>query len=159
MGTGSQAPAGLDGSDRDSALHEYTFAYENRNQADASAWEMTAIMWGAQTLLLGFVLEAIGDRPAQPLIVFLVPLGIMLSYFSYVVMRARRIVCLEMIRICCEIEDSVPMVVKPQSRLNKVYPAKKLQTFPFWIINLMLSAIWILVGLRALALYCHHWSR
>src|SRR5580700_9125501 len=85
---------------------EYEFARDNRSTADATSWEMTAIVWGGQTLLLGFILEAVSNRDVQLLIALVGVLGLVLCRFNYVVMRSRNIVCKEMNAICVEIENS-----------------------------------------------------
>jgi len=159
VGSTIQPPVGAPYPDQTSILlAEYEFARENRNQANTAAWEMTAIMWGGQTLLLGFALEAVEYRSAQPLIVVLSLLGIVLSCFNYVVMQTRILVCHQMVDVCYEIEDLLPMVVKPQHRLNPLYPKKK-QTRWFYAVNFIFAAAWILVGLRAGVFYCHSWGR
>ncbi len=136
-------------------LAEYAFAYENRSNADSVAWEMTSIMWGGQTLLLGFALEAVGSRPAQPIIVVLAMLGIALSFFNSAVMGTRITVSREMVKVCSEIEDTFPETFKPQRRIDSLYPSKT-QTFWFNFINISLSLVWIVVGLRAGFLYLNH---
>jgi hypothetical protein len=159
MGTTIQPPVGIPNPDQTPILlAEYEFARENRNQADTAAWEMTAIMWGGQTLLLGFVLEAIELRAAQPLIMFLAAFGVALSYYNHVVMQTRSLVAREMVRVCGEVERLVPMVLKPQQGLNLLYP-KNRQTTWFYIINFGFAAAWLFAGLRAGAYYCHHWAR
>jgi len=51
--------------DDENLREAYRFAREDRANADTLLWEVSAIIWGGQTLLLGFVLEAIsGSRGA-----------------------------------------------------------------------------------------------
>jgi hypothetical protein len=154
-----QPPNGdLDSNRREILLAEYEFARETRGQADTAAWEMTAIMWGGQTLLLGFALEAIEFRSAQPLIMLLAALGVGLSGYNHVIMQTRSLVAREMVRVCAELEALVPMVVKPQHRIDLRYP-KNRQTIWFYVINFSFAAVWIFAGLRAGAYYCQHWGR
>jgi hypothetical protein len=136
---------------------EYEFASENRSHADATAWEMTAIVWGAQTLLLGFVLEAISNRDAQPLIMLVGALGLVMSVFNYVVMNARNKVCNLMIRVCLRIEEKPEMEFKPQHLLNRFYP-RRIQTWAFCFVNSCFIPVWLGVILMAANLYFHHSS-
>jgi hypothetical protein len=159
MNATSQPPnGGLDNNQTTILLVEYEFARETRGQADTAAWEMTAIMWGGQTLLLGFALEAIEFRSAQPLIMLLAAVGVLLSCYNHVVMQTRSLVAREMVSVCAELEDLVGMNVKPQHRIDLRYP-KNRQTTWFYVINFSFAAVWIFAGLRAGAYYCQHWGR
>jgi hypothetical protein len=55
--TGQGVPPPPPPESTDLQIAEYEFARDNRGHADATAWEMTAIVWGGQTLLLGFILS------------------------------------------------------------------------------------------------------
>lgn len=136
-------------------MAEYEFARDNRNQGDATAWEMTAIIWGGQTLLLGFALEAISNPSAQPLIVGVGALGILMCSFNHVVMQTRTKVCNLMNKLCMEIEDRVPMVLKPQKRLDDEY-VHGIQSRWFKYLNWAFVPMWVLVILRAGYLYALH---
>jgi hypothetical protein len=136
-------------------LAEYEFARDNRNHADATLWEMNAIIWGAQTLLLGFTLEAVSHRPAQPLVMLVGVLGIVMCRFNAVVVRTRNEVCKEMIDVCLKIEEKVPMLFKPQTYLKSSYPVG-LQSKWFRRLNWSFVPVWVAVILRAAWLYCRH---
>jgi hypothetical protein len=139
-------------------IAEYEFARDNRGNADATAWEMTAIVWGGQTLLLGFVLEAISNRDVQLLIVLVGVLGLVLCRFNYVVVTTRNLVCNAMNRICGEIENSTEeMLRKPQNRLNSVYPSR-VQTLWFNVVNWVFAVAWLAVIAKTLWLFCYHQS-
>jgi hypothetical protein len=141
----------------DIMLAAYTFAWENRNAADTSAWEMVAIVWGAQTLVLGFTLEAISSSEAQPLIVIVAFLGFVLCRFSEIVVSTRSTVCHEMVKICLDIEKKLDMPNKVQNRLTDVYPGG-LQTRWFRIVNWSFVPVWAIVAVRAAWLHwclCH----
>lgn len=136
-------------------LAEYEFARDNRNHADATEWEMTAIVWGAQTLLLGFVLEAMSNRDVQPLIILVGTLGLVLCRFNYIVVRTRNMVCNLMNEICAGIENSTAfMSRKPQNRIDQHYP-RKIQTFWFKAVNVFFAAAWLFVIVTAARLLCH----
>ena len=136
----------------DLLIAEYEFARDNRSNADATAWEMTAIVWGAQTLLLGFVLEAISNRDAQLLIIGVGALGLLLSVFNYIAMYARNKVCNSMIKVCLCIGEQSGMKFKPQHFLNERYP-KRIQSWPFYVMNAIFFFAWLAVMLTAYRLY------
>jgi hypothetical protein len=133
-------------------IAQYEFASDNRNQADATAWEMTSIVWGAQTLLLGFVLEAISNRDAQLLIMGVGALGLLLCIFNCVVMGARNRVCNAMIRICVRIEEKGGMEFKPQRFLNRLY-RRRVQRRWFYFVNAAFALVWLGVIWKACCLY------
>lgn len=58
----------MDEQELDVLLNEYERAQELAHHSDAVFWEITSIIWGANTLMLGFVLEAMGNCRAKLLI-------------------------------------------------------------------------------------------
>jgi hypothetical protein len=136
-------------------IAQYEFAHSNRSSADATAWEMTSIVWGGQTLLLGFVLEAIPNREAQFLIILVGVLGLLFCCFNHAVMRSRNTVCNAMIDVCREIEQATPVMnFKPQERLDKIYEKRTQRTW-FWMVNYSFAIVWLAVILTAMYLICH----
>ena len=61
------------------------FVYERSQETfhhdDTFMWEVASIIWGANTLLLGFTLEAIHDPLARPLIIATSVIAIALTFF------------------------------------------------------------------------------
>lgn len=114
-----------DGREEAQNLREaYTFARETRDQADTLIWELGAIVWGGQTLLIGFVLEAIDGGIAALILILVVALiGILMARFNEGVMDRRSRVCNQMIEIMRDIEVRLLMPVKPQQMLSEAYPA------------------------------------
>jgi len=103
-------------------LATYSFAQESRNHNDLVAWEITAIVWGGQTLLLGFVLEAVGNLHSHPLILLTSLLGIVLTLSNNKLLKKRSEVCDWMRNISVRIEDLVSeMEIKPQKALDEKY--------------------------------------
>jgi hypothetical protein len=101
----------------------YEFARETRGEADTILWEVAAIIWGGQTLLLGFVLEAIsGSVQALILIVCVSSVGMLMTVFNEKIMSTRSYVCRTMVRTMAELEVSLGMEIKPQQRLSQDYP-------------------------------------
>jgi len=138
-------------SDQDQNLRDaYLFARETRDHADTLLWEVGAIVWGGETLLLGFVLEAIdGNKRALVLIVIVALIGMLMAYFNDQIMSKRSLVCSEMIKIMAGIENQLTMPVKPQQRLSEVYPAGSQRRWSEWL-NLSFVAGWVIVIVVAL---------
>ncbi len=133
-------------------LAQYNFASDNRNHADASAWEMTSIVWGAQTLLLGFILEAMSNKDVQILIIVIGVVGLFLCGFNCLTMGARNVVSNAMIRICLRVEEELEMTPGPQHFLNRVY-WKRIQTWSFVVINILFAVAWVWVIVTAFQLH------
>ena len=138
-------------SNQDQNLRDaYLFARETRDHADALLWEVGAIVWGGQTLLLGFVLEAIGGNNGPfVLIVAVALIGILMASFNQQIMSARLSVCAGMVRIMMDIEDQLKMPTKPQQMLSGDYPAG-LQSRWSKLLNKSFQFVWVLVIVDAL---------
>ncbi|HUI74515.1 MAG TPA: hypothetical protein VLX32_06190 [Candidatus Acidoferrum sp.] len=102
----------------------YVFAREERAQADTLLWEVSAIIWGGQTLLLGFVLEAISTSCGALLLVTVVAgIGIFMASFSDRITKKRSEVCNGMIQVMIDVEDKLKMPIKPQHIITEAYGA------------------------------------
>jgi hypothetical protein len=62
-------------------FHEYEQALQIAQHADTMIYEVTAIVWGANTLLLGFILEVPCDSPNQKLVIASSIVGLFLSLY------------------------------------------------------------------------------
>ncbi|MHB8410710.1 MAG: hypothetical protein ACYDDI_02045 [Candidatus Acidiferrales bacterium] len=100
----------------------HAFAREERAQADTLLWEVSAIIWGGQTLLLGFVLEAInGGRAALVLIIVVAVIGIFMASFNDRITNKRSEVCQAMVEVMTGVENQLEMPIKPQQIITKSY--------------------------------------
>ena|SRR5260370_24267670 len=110
-------------SNQDRNLREaYVFAREERAQADTLLWEVSAIIWGGQTLLLGFALEAIsGSHGALVLILVVAYLGIRMASFNEGITNKRSVVCKEMVAVMIDVENKLKMPIQPQHNITKAY--------------------------------------
>jgi len=128
---------------RESLLAAYSFAQESRNHNDLVAWEITAIVWGAQTLLLGFVLDALANKDSRPLILLTALLGIVLTFSNNILLRKRSQVCEMMRSISVQIEDLLEdMEIKPQRALDRKY-RRGTQRRAFFTISYSFYVVWI----------------
>src|SRR5437667_9284840 len=83
---------------------EYQCAQDSAQHHDTILWETAAIVWGANTLLLGFVLEAIDTRKARPLILLTAILGILLTYVVMNLMKSSNVLRNQKYERCKRIE-------------------------------------------------------
>jgi hypothetical protein len=128
----------------------YRFAREERANADTLLWEVSAIIWGGQTLLLGFVLEAIsGSRGALILVIIVAFTGIFMAFFNWRVTKKRSEVCNAMIGVMSEIEETLNMPIKPQAKISANY-GKGSQTGWSNRFNLLFGVVWVFVMMVAI---------
>ncbi|HEY1424394.1 MAG TPA: hypothetical protein VGF20_13135 [Candidatus Acidoferrum sp.] len=133
----------------------YTFAREERATADTLLWEVSAIIWGGQTLLLGFVLEAIsGSHEALVLVIVVACIGIFMAFFNWQVTKKRSGVCNLMVGVMSKIEDKLEMEFKPQAIISAKYKSGS-QTFWSNLFNVLFGVAWAIVIFVAAFMLCH----
>jgi hypothetical protein len=101
------------------AVHER--ANENAHHSDIIIWEVTSIIWGANTLLLGFILEAIDDSHARPLIIATSIIGIFLTVFVAHFVHLAKIGQHTAYRMCQNIEQEFQLEFRLHCQLHAKY--------------------------------------
>jgi hypothetical protein len=89
MGTHPNNPDENEKHGVEKVLAEYELAQEIGHHIDSVIHEITAIVWGANTLLLGFILEVKCESSNQNLVIVAAVVGIFMSTYVIWVMRAR----------------------------------------------------------------------
>jgi hypothetical protein len=78
-------------------LAEYEYARETWNHNDTVAWEIVAIIWGGETLLLGFVVQAMSQERNPWWLIFCVSVvGILMGLLNRTVLATRAYTCATM---------------------------------------------------------------
>ncbi len=133
----------------------YERAQESAFHADAITYEVAAIVWSANVLLLGFILE-VPLTPAGQKPVFAAAL-VSLFFSAYVpyVMSLTKIGQALAREICREIEEKeqLPDWLRFHTRVHKIYPQRRGQ-FAVYTITAVFFVLWFYVGLRALWCIC-----
>jgi hypothetical protein len=106
---------------RDIAKLVYERAEENAYHDDLLMWEVTSIVWGANTLLLGFILEAIGHAKARPLIIAVSIIGIFLTVFVFRFFMLGKIGQRVAYNLCHDIEQEFPEDLRLHTRIRETY--------------------------------------
>jgi hypothetical protein len=85
----------------------YELAQQSAEHHDTLLWEVTYVIWGSTTLLLGFVLETIEQEPFLALMTALLSifLSVMVLHFAMLYRQVRN----AKYAICKEIEDALKM--------------------------------------------------
>jgi hypothetical protein len=128
------------------------FVYERAQEAayhtDTVMWEITAIIWGANTVLLGFMIEAIINRRA-PLIILLSIVGMALTGF------VARVCCVAKTAkeigygICKRIEVKFPPDLRLLTRIDERYPKGMARGWVYGV-SILFGVAWLAMLLYAL---------
>jgi hypothetical protein len=118
---------------------EYDQALEIAHHSDGIINEVTAVVWGANTLLLGFILEVPCESDNQKLVVVAAIVGFVMSLYVPLVhtlaKRGQRIAY----DTCREIEKALPFKYQLHTAIHAIYPKQK----PGWIAILVLSFVFL----------------
>ena len=118
---------------------EYDQALEIAHHSDGIINEVAAVVWGANTLLLGFILEVPCESDNQKLVVVASFVGLLMSlYVPFVHILAKRGQKIAY-HTCREIEKELPFKYKLHTAIHGVYPKRK----PGWIAILVLSVVFV----------------
>jgi hypothetical protein len=127
----------------------YELSQQSAEHHDTLLWEVTYIIWGSTTLLLGFVLEAIKNEPLLCFVTAVFSLFITLMVWrltlSFVKVRNYKY------DICKQIENSLGMPWKPHGDLDSHYP-RGVQTKWYNATTIFFVVVWLCVAARSLCL-------
>ena len=135
------------------AFRIYEFAQQSAEHSDTMLWEVTYIIWGATTLLLGFVLEGIRKESFLELMTALLSifLSIMVLRFAMLYRRVRN----RKYQVCKEIEDVLQMKWRQHTDTKDYSPGE--QTRWYWVTTFIFIFVWSLVAVRSgYLMYVYH---
>lgn len=132
-------------------LAEYEQAQSVAQHDDAVFHEVAAIAWGANTLLLGFILEVGCDSSNQRLVIAAAVVGLFISGYVPLVMHLVKIGQLIAFSVCRDIEDQLHLPHRLNTRIHEKYPLKWGQR-AVWSITVVFVLAWLCV--IANATYC-----
>jgi hypothetical protein len=134
-------------------LAEYAQAQEAAIHTDVVIHEVAAIVWGANTLLFGFILEVPCKPGNQWLVLVASVLGIFMSaYVPWVQWLTKKGQTIAY-SVCREIEKELPLTHQLHTRIHDAYPKKRGQAAVLFL-TLCFVAGWIWVVHHAWA--CLH---
>lgn len=123
----------------------YQSAQQSAEHHDAMLWEVTYIVWGSTTLLLGFVLEAINEEPLLSLITagFSIFITVLSVFFAMSFRKIRN----NKYAVCKRIEQDMNMKWKQHSELDTPIGT---QTRWYCATAIALILVWLCVVFRSL---------
>jgi hypothetical protein len=104
------------------ALREYDHALEIAHHNDNIIHEVTAIVWGANTLLLGFILEVPCDSKNQRLVIVASIVGVFMSLYVPWINNLKKKNLHFAYRICRQIEDELSLPHRLNNSIHATYP-------------------------------------
>jgi len=140
---------------QDWAAQMYERAQESAFHADVIAYEVAAIVWSANVLLLGFILEVpLTPARQKPVLAAAIVSLFFTAYVPYV-MRLTKIGQRLAREMCREIEEKeqLPEWLRFHTRVHGIYPPRRGQ-FAVYTITAVFVLLWFYVGLRALGCIC-----
>lgn len=151
MENGQPAPEGTktDNLAVEKMLAEYERAQDVGHHTDTVIHEITAIVWGADTLLLGFILEVNCDSDNQKLVIVAAVLGFLMSAYVPLVMRWTKTGQRIAHTICREIENELPLTHRLNNRIHDGYPKWRPGQVVVCVLTIFFLAAWIYVGVHA----------
>jgi len=121
-------------------LVEYSSAQNSAQHHDTLVWNSIGIIWSAQLVLLGFIIQAKQDLHNPLIILFTSVLALVLllylsiSYFSIRKIRNQKY------KICKEIEKKIDL-----SQHSSLKHKKYVGTISFCIVTFFFMLVWLLV--------------
>jgi hypothetical protein len=133
----------------------YECSQEAAYHSDTVMWEVTAIIWGANTLLLGFILEALEDPRALKIIIPISIIGMILTAFVARVCAVATVAKKAGFGICREMEKTFPERFRLHTTIDKDYPKGMGRTWVYGISSAF-GIVWLIVLFYAAwLLLCH----
>jgi hypothetical protein len=137
----------------------YASAQDAARHSDILMWQVTSITWGANVVLMGFVLQSIGDHKTRPLAAVTVSIiAIALTLFVAHFFRIAKVGQGIAYEICRDIEAQLqfPEKRRVHTRIDEVYsrgvwPKAK---HCVWLITALFLVFWIGVLVAASRSQC-----
>ncbi|MGC2467130.1 MAG: hypothetical protein WA517_18200 [Candidatus Acidiferrum sp.] len=130
----------------------YERAQEDAFHSDSVAYEVAAIVWSANILLLGFVLEVpLTPRRQSLVLVAAVVSAVFTAYVPYVLYLTKigqgvaQGLCRQI-----EVRENLPDWLQLHNKIDLVYKKKRGQ-MAVYLVTIVFLALWVFVGLRAFA--------
>jgi len=133
----------------DQMLAEYERAQTIGQHLDILIHEITAIVWGANTLLLGFILEVHCKSSNQKLVLAAAVVGIFMSAYVPWNMCCMKIAQKVAYTVCREIESELPLTHKVNIRIHDKYPQWRPGQVAVWVLTFLFVLTWIFVAFHA----------
>ena len=126
-------------------LVEYSAAQNSAQHHDTLVWNSIGLIWSAQLVLLGFIIQGSNDMLNPKITLFACVLALVLliylciSYFSFRKIRNFKY------QICKEIEKELSL-----HQHNSLNHKKYIGTISFFVVTVLFGIVWLLVIVEVL---------
>jgi hypothetical protein len=133
----------------------YERAQEDAFHSDSVAYEVAAIVWSANILLLGFVLEVPLTPHRQSLVLVAALVSTIFTMYVPYVLHLTKIGQGVAQKLCREVEvrENLPDWLRLHNQIDLIYK-KKRGRIAVYVVSFVFLALWVFVGLRAFAILC-----
>lgn len=135
-------------------LAEYERGQEVGHHTDTIIHEVTAIVWGANTLLLGFILEVPCEANRQIPIIVASVIGIAMSIYVPWVHSLVKGIQRIAYNVCRTIENEVPLPHRLNSEIHTNYPSWRPGLVAVWVLTVLFVLAWLAIIIRAAVCLC-----
>ena len=123
----------------------YEMALETAHHSDTLIYEVAAIVWSANALLLGFVLEVPLEAERQSLVFWTAIVGIFFSayvpFVQWLAKKGQR----KAFELCREIErKELPHWLQLHNQIHAIYPKLRGQV-AIWTVSTLFTLLWLCV--------------
>jgi hypothetical protein len=143
-----------DGKEVEKSLTEYEMAQEVGLHADTVIHEVTAIVWGANTLLLGFILEVPCESNNQKLVIAASIVGIIMSVYVPWVHHLTKMGQRVAYEVCRKIESSLSLPHQLNTSIHEKYARWKPWLVAVWVLTVSFVVAWFYVIHQAWGCLC-----
>lgn len=102
-------------------LAVYESAQESARHSDILMWQVAAIIWGANAVLMGFIFDAIGEKHLYRGAAVASLVGLALTFFVLYFFSIAKIAQRIAYEKCREIECEFPEAIRLHSKIHCVY--------------------------------------
>jgi heme/copper-type cytochrome/quinol oxidase subunit 4 len=126
--------------DKQALLFEYQAAQDSAQHHDSLLWNITGIIWGAELVLLGFIIQSIESFRSKPVVLISSFLAIVLIIFLFVTFLYLRNIRNFKYARCKEIEVILGL------KQHRLLPHPKfIGTIMFYSVLLIFIVTWVIV--------------
>ncbi|SRR5260221_12609634 len=140
-------------------LAAYQVAHENAHHHDLIIWEAAAIIWSANALLMGFVLEAVSS--AEPRVHVLIAVSSIVG----IGMTAFLLLCFPRMKrnqkisweVCQKIEKELGLEFKVHTLIHEDYGQAKIRMRPlYYVLSILFIVAWFFFLFVSIRLLVEH---
>jgi hypothetical protein len=134
---------------RENARTAYDHAQELAEHSDYIMYEVAAIVWSANALLIGFLMEVPRDSVRPWLIISAVAIGCFITLYVPLIFHLTKIGQMKAFEICRKIEDEEKFQHRLHTEISQNYPRLS-GRIAVWFLTTVFIVVWLTVPHKVL---------